>query len=336
MRHADARFPLAIERYDGGYRVLPVGDGASTRLIAWLARRDEPPPGFRLLRGVVPPIESPAVERPVTVDQTNRSVIVAERAVVKWMSGALRSPHPAPERLRRLMAAGFSAMPALWGLVEWQLPGGEWAPAAIITGLVKQATDGWTWCLAQAKAAMGLAAEPAIAAHRTGEFEFAAQLGELTAQMHLALADTPTGPVAVHGDFHVGQILRDGAGRLYVTDFDGNPTVSAAENVKHRPAAYDVAGMVLSLENVGHVVQHYHPDTPEAVIDGWVAAVQTEFLDAYRRTAGRLLDEALLTPSIEEQIHRELAYADAHLPEWRYVPEAALRRRRRQRQRGTL
>ena len=28
-----------------------------------------------------------------------------------------------------------------------------------------------------------------------------------------------------------------------------------------------------------------------------------------------------------DQIHRELAYADSHLPRWRYVPEAALRRR---------
>jgi maltokinase len=28
-----------------------------------------------------------------------------------------------------------------------------------------------------------------------------------------------------------------------------------------------------------------------------------------------------------DQIRRELAYADSHLPRWRYVPEAALHRR---------
>ena len=55
--------------------------------------------------------------------------------------------------------------------------------------------------------------------------------------------------------------------------------------------------------------------------------MQGTFLAAYRAGAGDPLDEALLEPFVLDQIHRELAYADAHLPRWRYVPEAALRRR---------
>jgi maltokinase len=105
--------------------------------------------------------------------------------------------------------------------------------------------------------------------------------------------------------------------------------MSPAERVAHRPAAYDVAGMLVSLENVGHVVLHYHPEVGEEAVVAWTEAVQGEFLEAYRSGAGALLDEELLAPHVDDQIRRELAYAEAYLPSWRYVPEAALRRRGR-------
>ena len=57
--------------------------------------------------------------------------------------------------------------------------------------------------------------------------------------------------------------------------------------------------------------------------------MQAEFLAGYREGAGELLDETLLEPYVDDQIQRELDYADAYLPRWRYVPEAALRRRGR-------
>src|SRR5690606_629763 len=94
-----------------------------------------------------------------------------------------------------------------------------------------------------------------------------------------------------------------------------------------RPAAYDIAGMLLSLENVGHVARHYHPDLPDARIVDWTRAVQDEFVAAYRGITADLLDESLLPALIDEQIDREFAYARDHLPQWRYVPEAAMTRR---------
>ena len=59
----------------------------------------------------------------------------------------------------------------------------------------------------------------------------------------------------------------------------------------------------------------------------WTASVQGDFLTAYGETADALLDESLLEQQVLDQIQRELAYADSHLPRWRYVPEAALCRR---------
>ena len=61
----------------------------------------------------------------------------------------------------------------------------------------------------------------------------------------------------------------------------------------------------------------------------WTDGVQAELLAGYREGAGELLDETLLEPYVDDQIQRELDYADAYLPRWRYVPEAALRRRGR-------
>lgn len=313
-------FPVVVERVGDDWLAHTIGETPSTHLLSWVRERPVPT-GFRWAPGSQPIETLDPSERSVGVDQTNHSVIVGDRVVVKWITVPLAGPHPAPERIRRLVDAGFTQLPAVWGTLEWRTPDGDWVPVATTVELVPDATDGWTWCLHEARVALGIEHGPAI--------PFAGELGALTADMHLALADPPEGPVATHGDFHVGQILRDPAGRLYVLDFDGNPTLTPEERVAHRPAAYDVAGMLLSLENIGYVVRKYNPEVPEQTVADWTTAVQQEFLAAYRVRAGRLLDESLLGAYVDDQIQRELDYAQAHLPEWRYVPEAALRRRGR-------
>lgn len=313
-------FPVVVSRAGETWQARPHGDLPSARLLAWWQAGRPLPEGFRWQHGSVAGKAIEAREQEIDVDQTNTCVIVDDRAVVKWMTGPLVGPHPTPERLARLIEHGFRAMPAVWCVLEWRTPDGHWVPVATATDLVRDASDGWTWCLHEARVALGLDEPPAR--------PFATDLGDLTAAMHLALADG-TGTVAVHGDFHVGQLLREGSGRLLVIDFDGNPVLSPEERTAHRPAAYDVAGMLVSLENVGHVVSHYAPQVCDASVLAWTEQVQADFLGAYRRTAGHLLDESLIPSYIDEQIQRELDYADNHLPRWRYVPEAALRRRRR-------
>lgn len=314
-----ADFPVVVAATDGEWRASTQGDRPIAALLDLLGSDAAVPDGFRVTRGGFEPVAPTA--RRIDVDQTNDSWVVGDSLVVKWTTEPLVGPHPAPERLRRLDAAGFTATPRLRGIVEWQTPDDHWVPVVTAVDLLPDATDGWTWCLDEARLALGVEqGEPT---------PFTKQLGELTASMHRALADGPTGPVADHGDFHVGQVLRSPDGTLMVIDFDGNPTLSPTERALHRPAAYDVAGMMVSLENVGHVVQHYAPEVADDDVIGWTELVQAELLDAYRETAAGLLDESLLESYVLDQIHRELAYADSHLPRWRYVPEAALRRRGR-------
>jgi maltokinase len=135
----------------------------------------------------------------------------------------------------------------------------------------------------------------------------------------------------VHGDLHVGQVLRDADGRYAVVDLDGNPTLPADLRAAPLPAASDVAQLLVSLENVEHVVRHYAPDLADDAGRAWTAAEQAAFLEGYRRTLGSrgdLYDEALVPAYDWEQVCREIVYAGQHeFWEWLYVPAAELRRR---------
>lgn len=386
MADGSATLPLVVECVEGVWRARPSGPGAGVALLSLLRSDGDVPDGFRLTRGHSRPFE--ATERRVAADQTNESWVIGETAVVKWTTQPLVGPDP--DRLRRLAAAGFRQTPALWGLVEWCTPEGYWVPVATVTDLVPAAEDGWTWCVEEARKALGVASaggDPSAvddidktsqAGGRAGR-PFAVELGALTAAMHLALADQPaptasagdarswlaaaeellgrvssplleahrdvirvalrplgeaagTPLVATHGDFHVGQLLRAPDGPLFVIDFDGNPTLTPLQRRAPQPAALDVAGMLMSLENVGHVVRRYAPEVSDRAAAGWTAAVQADFLTSYQSglaAADRrdLLEDSLLDAYGWQQLCRELDYADRHLPRWRYVPEGALRRR---------
>ena len=144
-----------------------------------------------------------------------------------------------------------------------------------------------------------------------------------------------TAVLPVHGDLHVGQVLRGPEGYA-VVDFDGNPTRAAALRAEDAPAAMDVAGMLISLENVSHVARHDAGFTgaADAALDwtalAWTGHAQGLFLSGYRRALGdraELFDPALVPAYAWEQLCREFVYAAQHLPEWLYVPAASLRRR---------
>ena len=120
--------PLVVEETDGGHRVRPVGPDPSSRLLVCWAAGLDLPEGLRWADGTHPRGALPSGERAVDVDQTNASVVVGEQVVVKWVTTLLVGPHPAPERLRRLVEARFEAMPEVWFGLEWLTPEGHWVP----------------------------------------------------------------------------------------------------------------------------------------------------------------------------------------------------------------
>ena len=139
--------------------------------------------------------------------------------------------------------------------------------------------------------------------------------------------------IDVHGDLHIGQVLRTSRGDgLSIIDFDGSPTRSPEQRLARQPAARDVAGMLASLDHVGRVVLHRTEgldDGQRARVHDWIASAQKGFLDAYLSRlaeAGEesLLDVRLVRPFQLQQECREFIYAARYLPHWRYAPEGAL------------
>ena len=139
------------------------------------------------------------------------------------------------------------------------------------------------------------------------------------------LAGSPV--IEGHGDLHVGQVLCS-RGRFVVTDFDGNPVLTAPERMLPIPAVLDVAGMTQSLAHTAIVAAKYTDldSTTLAVVSG---AGRTAFLAAYAdrlRALGHaeLFDPSPLRALRVQQVLREIVYAARHLPRWMYVPDAAL------------
>jgi maltokinase len=156
---------------------------------------------------------------------------------------------------------------------------------------------------------------------------------EHEAAVRSAFATLPTKSalvMKVHGDLHVGQLLRSqtaGSLEYLLTDFDGNPVVPAAERICEQPAAIDVAGMAQSFLHAGLVVTRHNPSLNADRVVETALAARAAFLEAYRSSMGQhngLLDERLLRPFALRQVCREFVYAATHLPRWSYVPEQAL------------
>ncbi len=135
--------------------------------------------------------------------------------------------------------------------------------------------------------------------------------------------ETPV--MRIHGDLHVGQVLRWEEGYA-VSDFDGNPLVPAETRVAPDTPARDVASMARAIDHVGRVVQRRRPGH-EADVETWIVEARSRFLDAYRAglgPQGDLFDARLLFPlEVAQECHEHL-YAARYLPRWSYVPDLAL------------
>jgi maltokinase len=187
--------------------VLP---GASAALVEALATGGAVT-GLRVRR-FVPLAPGPLTERRITVDQTNTSVVVGERVVVKWMR-PVGSPDRAPDLLAHLTAANFTRTPTPYAAVYRDGPDGRLA--AVVTGFLPDATDGWDWCVGALLDQ--LAGGPPA--------DLAGDLGVLAAELHCALAtpsETIPAPVAVsHRDWAAdGLAVLDQARRLVAAGGD--------------------------------------------------------------------------------------------------------------------
>ena len=187
---ADGRHhPVPLVEQRDGWRRARGGDGVSSALAAWVLRTeplDVSRVRFEATRWMQDAeLTDAPTERAIDVDQTNESVVVGDQVVVKWTVRSSAAPAPAPDRLAALVAAGFTDMPAPWGVLRWQPGVADRAPVLVATvvAYLPGARDGWEWAVEDVRAlARGdLSMSDAVSPW--------AEIGDLVARMHLALPE---------------------------------------------------------------------------------------------------------------------------------------------------
>ncbi len=126
-------------------------------------------------------IAGPMDERRLDVEQSNTSVVLGERLILKLYRLLEPGDNPDLEVSAFLTDAGFADTPALAGSITYQTDDVH-ASAAMLQAYVPSTGDGWGAMLA------ALADDPERATR------MAADLGALTARMHAALASRPDDP----------------------------------------------------------------------------------------------------------------------------------------------
>jgi maltose alpha-D-glucosyltransferase/alpha-amylase len=144
--------------------------------------------------------------------------------------------------------------------------------------------------------------------------------------------------IRVHGDYHLGQVLRVG-NDFVIIDFEGEPTRPIAERRARHSALKDVAGMLRSISYAARFALHTHLARRTGSEDRllrwtrlWERAAHAAFMRSYRRTAG----DASFVPSDEADLARllklylldkvlyELRYELDNRPSWVRVPLAGM------------
>lgn len=130
----------------------------------------------------------------------------------------------------------------------------------------------------------------------------------------------------VHGDLHLGQVLRSPHTWVLV-DFEGEPHGGAAERARPRPAEHDVATALRSLHYAASQLLVGADDVagllPRAA--QWLARNRKAFCDGYVELSPEFrLDGALLAAVELDRAVLEVCHEQRFRPEWVVIPLSAI------------
>jgi predicted trehalose synthase len=129
----------------------------------------------------------------------------------------------------------------------------------------------------------------------------------------------------VHGDYHLGQVLRVADRGWVAVDFEGEPLRPLAERVRPDLALRDVAGMLRSFDYAGGSVELSRPGTSARA---WVEACRTAFLGGYAAVTHVDLTAAAATIralELDKALY-EVVYEARNRPTWLPIPATAIDR----------
>ena len=139
--------------------------------------------------------------------------------------------------------------------------------------------------------------------------------------------------IRIHGDYHLGQVLRTASDDFMIIDFEGEPARSLAERREKASPLRDVAGMLRSFAyasaTLGMEAKSLDVGTRELRIGRWERDTRDAFMRGYlgadEKVRGILPSDpahtyALLKLFETEKAFYELAYELNNRPDWAWIP----------------
>jgi maltokinase len=145
----------------------------------------------------------------------------------------------------------------------------------------------------------------------------------------VAVLDTPHTVQRIHGDFHLGQVLRTETGWV-VLDFEGEPARPREERVAQMSPLRDVAGMLRSFDYAAmHLIaDHERSALLDLRAHEWTARNRDSFCTGYATVTGsdpRAEAELLRAFELDKAVY-EVRYEADHRPSWLSIPLAGVER----------
>jgi trehalose synthase-fused probable maltokinase len=324
-------------------------------------------------------LPSPLTVRRLMVEQSNTSVVLGEKVILKIIRKLEAGVSPEHEVGRFLATkTSFRATPTLLGALH--LEGAAGATVAVAHRFVPDAVDGWKYTLDRLRQERALgerflgemrelgmrlgelhnafasasADEPAFAPEPLLQEDLQRWSASIVGELGVTLADVarlnpdlegrrealigyakrlahvaPSGQkIRIHGDLHLGQVLRAGAQWL-IFDFEGEPARSFTARREKYSALRDVAGMIRSFDYAEATVA-LEGGEPR----GRVGPSREAFLEGYRQAtrgapylpADDATFDAMLRAFELEKLLYEVRYELQNRPDWVRIPVQALLR----------